>query len=91
MGAIISVLFTLVSAPFVIGITYKQRHITALLHLKSFKVLIISFILWLLLLSQAGLSTGPDATRDAWKKWPPYISSIIFLISGTLLMIGKRV
>ena len=89
MGAVISILFTIVSAPFVIGITYKQRHIASLRHLKSFKVLIISFILWLLLLSQAGLSTGPDASD--WKKWPPYLSSIIFMISGTLLMSAKRV
>ena len=89
MGAVVSILFTIVSAPFVIGITYQQRHISALLHLKSFKVMIISFILWLLLLSRAGFSTGPDA--NDWKKWPPYLSSVIFMISGTLLMTGKRV
>ena len=91
MGAIVSILFTIVTAPVIIAITFQQRHVAALLHLKSFKVMLISFILWLLLLSRAGISSGPGAASGQWAVVPSYLSSVIFIISGIMLMSGKRV
>jgi hypothetical protein len=91
MGAFISVLYTVFTAPVVIGVTFLLRRTAALQNLKSVKVMLISFILWLLFLSQVGFSVGPDALDGNWAAVPSYLSSVIFIMSGIMLMTGKRV
>jgi len=92
MGAIFSVACTVFTAPVVIGATLLfRRDAAALQNLKSFKVMLISFILWLLLLSQAGFGEGPGSDEGGWAITPSYLSSVIFIISCVMLMIGKRV
>lgn len=88
MGAVLSLATTFFTAPIIITISFLLSEKPGLQSLKSLKVLIISLVLWLLLLVQAG---GDETKSDSSSiaMIISYLSSVVFLISGTVIVKSK--
>ena len=91
MGAIVSILYTVVVSPVVIGVCAMLRNMPVLQKIKWIYVLVISAIIWLIALSQAGFSTGPDERKlSKYSMVISFITSLVVVASTTFLILFKK-
>jgi hypothetical protein len=91
MGAIVSILYTVVVSPVVIGVCAMLRKMPVLQKIKWIYVLVISAIIWLIALSQAGFSTGPGERKlSKYSMVISFITSLIVVASTTFLILFKK-
>ena len=90
MGAIVSILYTVVVSPVVIGVCAMLRKMPVLQKIKWIYVLVISAIIWLIALSQSGFSTGPESKLSKYSMVISFITSLVVIASTTFLILFKK-
>ena len=85
MGGAFSIIATIATSPFIILGTIVLRNKPSIQMLSSIYVFIISFIVWYLTVRK--VLEENDNGRDSLLMFPAYISSVVFLVSATLIVL----